>query len=868
MPDIDAIYPLSPSQQGMLLETLAATRAGIHVEQSLFVLSQQAHPGARDGGLDVARFERAWQAVLDRHAILRTAFVWRGRPEPLQIALRRVRVPLAVHDWRELPASEQDQQFAAYLEHDRRTGFALDRAPLVRLALFRTGDRTHRFVMTFHHALLDGWSLALVLAEALAHHEGMALPPPAAYQSFIRWQRAQDPAAAEAYWRAQLAGFTAPTRWAVDDPEAEPAGEGYDTLVAAIAPGVAEGLRTRAEAHRITPATLFQGVWGILLAMYSGRRDVLFGTTVSGRPAELPGVLEMVGLFINTVPMRLSLPGGALWPWLAALQLRSAGGRAFEHCASGQIHRWSELPAASPLYETVAVFENYPEDDSGLARASLHIDLDTSRTIGAQTAYPVTLLVGSRSGFSLTLITRRDRIARRGAAAILAHYQALLTRIVDEPDCPLEELLATVAPAAFPRVRPAAVRAAAPPRPPRDAVELQLAAIWRDVLGCAQVGVSDSFFDLGGHSLLALDLVGRIEKQFGVSLPLAALLDRPTIERVATAIRSAADPGAGGAADPSERGAADRGDHVRSAAGRHDRRRCDPARWNPVVFLGGGASPRPPLEAALFCVPGAAMDTISLQPLAAALGGDLPVYGLQPRGLDGLLTPLRTVDETAALNVRALRAIQPAGPYRIAGHSYGAHVAYEMTQQLRDAGCDVALLAVLDARARTRGAQAPAARDDEARLRRLLSLVARYFGRTLPLPTEALRGLPPAQQVEHIAAALAHAGVLPVELGAERLRAYLRVGEATAAAFERYTASVRHAVPTLVIRARILGDHDDLDAGDPTDADDTLGWRALANGTATARWVDGDHVTMIARPQVHQVAELLRRALEDRRQAA
>jgi thioesterase domain-containing protein/acyl carrier protein len=842
VPDIDAIYPLSPSQQGMLLETLAAARPGIHIEQSLFVLS---------GPLDIARFERAWQAVLDRHAVLRTAFVWRGRPEPLQVALRRVRVPLVVHDWRDLPAAAQDERFAAYLDGDRRAGFAPDRAPLVRLAVFRIADDTHRFVLTFHHMLLDGWSLSLILAEALAHHEGAVLPLPVPYQSYIRWQRAQDPAAAEAHWRAELAGFTAPTRWGVDDPDAEPAGDGYDQLAVSIAPDVAEGLRALAEAHRVSPGTLFQGVWGLLLAMYSGQRDVVFGTTVSGRPPELPGALAMVGLFINTVPMRVQLPRGPLWPWLAALQLRSAAARAFEHCAGGQIQRWCALPAAGPLYETVVVFENYPEDRSGLARASLRIDLDSSRTIGAQTSHPVTLLVGARGGYSLTLITRRDRIARRGAAAILAHYQALLTRIVDEAAHSIDDLIATVARAAFPRIRPAAVRAAAPQRPPRDAVELQLAAIWRDVLGCSQVGVCDSFFDLGGHSLLALDLVARIENQLGVSLPLSVLLDHPTIERIAAAIGSA---GAGNG----ERG--ERGERV-------ERVERDSAS-TPAVFLGSGAPPRAPLEAALFCVPGAAMDTISLQPLACALGDELPVWGLQPRGLDGRHEPLRTVEDTAALNVRALRAIQPAGPYRIAGHSYGAHVAYEMAQQLRAAGCEVALLAVLDARARSHGAPAPAVRDDEARLRRLLSLVARYLGRDLPVSTDALRALSPDQRIDHIAAALAEAGVLPVELGARRLGHYLRVGEATAAAFERYIAAGRYPVPTVVIRARTLGDGDDLGAGAAGNSDETLGWRALAGGHATVHWVDGDHVTMIARPHVDHLAEHLLRALRARRMAA
>jgi len=592
---------------------------------------------------------------------------------------------------------------------------------------------------------------------------------------------------------------------------------------------VGDGLRALAAAHRVTPSTVFQAAWGVLLAGYSGARDVVFGTTVSGRPPTLDGALAMVGLFINTVPLRLRLPDDdRLGPWLAAIQLAAAAGRAFEHAASGQIQRWSALPPGAPLYETVVVYENYPEDRSRLAGASLDIDLDRARTIGAQTAYPVTLLIGERAGWSLKLITRRDRICAPEAAGLVAEFEALLARLAGDPARPLTEQLAAIA--RPPRIAPTAGRAR-PSQPPRDAVELQLAAIWRDVLGGAAPGVHDSFFELGGHSLLALELVRRIERELGVSLALAALLERPTIEGVAEAIRGAAA-----------------------------------VALAPAIYLGGAARPRAPVPAAVFCVPGAAMDTISLHPIARAVGDAVPIYGLQPRGLDGAQPPWRTIEDTAAAHVAAIRAIQPAGPYRIAGHSYGAHVAYEIAQQLRAAGCEVAWLAVLDARARTtRDAGVVTARDDEARLGRLVSLVRRFVGRDLALPLDELRPLGPEQRIERVAAALAGAGVLPVELGVRRLGHYLRVGEATAAAFEGYLAGGRHPVRTLVIRARERHADDDVLA---TAGDDTLGWGALAAGDASVHWVAGDHVTMITGDHAGEVAAVLRGALVGRAEAA
>lgn len=816
---IEAIYPLSPSQQGMLVESLCSPRPGIHVEQAVFVLRP---------ALDPAKFARAWREVVQRHAILRTAFVWQGRAEPLQVVASEVELPLAVHDWRARDPETLEAELDALLRADRERGFALDRAPLLRLALVRTTDEDHRFVLTFHHVLMDGWSLAQILAESLAAYDGAPLDPPGeGYRAFVAWQRARDPSEAEAWWRGQLRGFAPPDAWGARGEEGSSVDpdEGGTGEVGIRLPGpLAEALHARARQHRVTLGTLFQGVWGLLLGRYAGARDVVFGTTVSGRPPSLPGVLSMVGLFINTVPMRVAVDEDqALWPWLRSLQMQSAARSAFAYCASGQIHRWSEVAPTRPLYETVLVFENYPEDTSGLARSSLQIDLLESRAIGARTGYPLTLLVGVRDGLSIKAVHHRDRIDAAGAETLLLHFRTLLEQVVSEPE-PRLSLAGIVAPDTFPRVRPAPTAAGARLyRAPRDTVELGLVSLWEEVLGRGEIGVHDSFFALGGHSLLALELVGRIEQRFGVSLPLSALLADPTVEGVAVAMRAHADPSA----------------------------------WSPLVpIVGGGDRP------ALFCVPGAAMDVVSLHPLGRALGGALPLYGLQPRGLDGLCAPHRTVEEIAACNVAALRVVQPEGPYALGGHSFGAHVAWEMAQQLGDAGCAVTRLVVFDAEARGGAfAAAAAVRTRTERLERMVSMVGRFFGRPVALPTD----VPDADLIRAVARSLTEAGILPAGLGAGRLESYLRVGEATGIAFEAHRARARHPVPILLLRAR---DRNDADDRLGADLDETLGWRALAGDDVTVRWVSGDHVTLLTPPHVEAVAEIVRGALRGHAVAA
>ncbi|HEX3760988.1 MAG TPA: condensation domain-containing protein, partial [Kofleriaceae bacterium] len=701
-PTIESIYPLTASQQGMLLETFRA-RSGIHVEQSVFELH---------GELDTARFHQAWRTVVARHAILRSAFSWESQAEPVQVVLREVDLAMTVEDWRDQPAAHHAQRLDDFLAADRARGFSVKRAPLIRLSLLRTADRVCRFVFGFHHIILDGWSLSLLLGEAIAIYEALArgvapaLPPPVPYRTYVTWVRERDVAPAQRYWNHYLRGFTRPTPLGREQPCEADRPDGYGELLIRIDETVSKTIAALARQHRVTPGLVFQGLWGLVLARYSGSRDVLFGTTVSGRPADLPGALAAVGLFINSVPMRLATPADApVWPWLVQVQADHAAGRDFEYCSTGQIHRWRDTGAAA-LYDSLLVFENYPEHAA--ADASLRIDALESRTIGARTGFAATLLIGARAGYWIKLIYQRRRFDDAAAPVIVGHLRALVERIAADPAVRLGALIDSIPDAEIPAVH--SLPAVLSPElrrwvAPREVTELRLASLWQAILHCDAVGAYDNFFDLGGHSLLALDLMARIEDEFGVRLPMSALLEHPTIEAVARALR--------------ERGEA--------------------RPWTPLVPIRAIGS-RPPV----FCVPGAAIDAISLHPLAHALGDDQPFYGIQPRGLDGLLAPHATVAEMAAEVVEVMRATQPRGPYYIAGHSFGAHVAYEVSQQLGDAGCEVGLLVLLDAEASTVGlAPAVPARTDTDRLGLLLSLVQRFFGREITLPVDPTGGFAP-----------------------------------------------------------------------------------------------------------------------------
>ncbi|HVG17422.1 MAG TPA: amino acid adenylation domain-containing protein, partial [Blastocatellia bacterium] len=340
---VEDIYRLSPLQEGLLFYSLYAAGTGAYVTQTSFTVRGQINQEA---------FQRSWQEVNDRHPILRTSFLVEGMSKPAQVVRRKVKLPWQNQDWRNLPEPEQHQRLKEYLESDRASGFDLSEAPLMRLALIRLSEDTYKLVWSHHHLLLDGWSIPLLLKEVFAFYEAFcqgreARPePPHPFRDYISWLGRQDEARAEAYWRQTLKGFTAPTPLVVDGAyEGSRDGEErFEEEREWLSERFTAELQLLSRQHKLTLNTLMQGAWALLLARYSGEQDVVFGTTVSGRPGELDGAELMVGLFINTLPVRIRVPRGAsLAEWLREIQTQQAEMRQYEYSPLAQVQEWSDV---------------------------------------------------------------------------------------------------------------------------------------------------------------------------------------------------------------------------------------------------------------------------------------------------------------------------------------------------------------------------------------------------------------------------------------------------------------------------------------------------------------------------------------------
>ncbi|MGU0732600.1 non-ribosomal peptide synthase/polyketide synthase [Pseudomonas aeruginosa] len=424
---IEDIYPLSPMQHGMLFHSLYEQASGDYLNQ----LRVDVH------GLDPARFRAAWQAALDSHDILRAGFLWQGDLEqPLQVIHKHLELPFAEHDWRgrEALAEALDELAAS----ERRRGFELEQAPLLRLVLVRMDEERYHLVYTHHHILLDGWSSAQLLGEVLARYTGeQAERTGGRYRDYIAWLQAQDKRVSEAFWKEQLAELLEPTRLAqAVAAEREQVGSGQ--FQRSLPPARTARLKTFAQRHAVTLNTLVQAAWSLLLQRYTGQDTVVFGATVAGRPAELAGIERQIGLFINTLPVVATpQPGMRLTDWLQEVQARSLALREQEHTPLFEIQRWAGLGEA--LFDSLLVFENYPVAEA-LEKGSPGGVRFGPVSNHEQTNYPLTVALGVGDSLSLQYSYDRQAFSDAAVEQLDRHLVNLLEGFVDNAERTLGEL--------------------------------------------------------------------------------------------------------------------------------------------------------------------------------------------------------------------------------------------------------------------------------------------------------------------------------------------------------------------------------------------------------------------------------------------
>ena len=432
----DESYPLSPLQQGMLFHWLRAPNAGVDLDQVLCTLN----------GLDIDTFKRAWQSLTRRHAILRTRFRWHDVDVPVQVVARGAVLAFHEHDLRALSEAEQREQRESFLERDRREGFDLATAPLSRLTLYRTGDQTCEFVWTWHHVILDAQSVGILLQELMATYDALSagrepdLAAPRPYRDFIVWQAQQDAGRATAFWKGALDGLTAPTFPEVGFTGVPAAAPEYAERETRLTRDDTAALNAFVAQHRITVNTMVQGAWALILSHYARADDVVFGATRNGRRSVLggdPSVDRMVGLLINTLPVRVRIPAGqSVVAWLQQIRSDQVAVRDMEHSSLTDVQAASAIPASVPLFDTLLLFAN-----ERLATAYNAIDPRcTHFRIVEKTTYPITLHGYSEAELILRFEYYTARFDDASIARMLDQLTTVLRGMVANGDRPVREM--------------------------------------------------------------------------------------------------------------------------------------------------------------------------------------------------------------------------------------------------------------------------------------------------------------------------------------------------------------------------------------------------------------------------------------------
>ncbi|ASZ12168.1 non-ribosomal peptide synthetase [Chitinophaga sp. MD30] len=420
--NISGLYRLSGLQQGMLFHSLYNGNAHAYIEQLCCDLID----------VDEMVFAGSWKAILDRHSILRSGFYYDVFNIPVQCVYEQVHLPLLCYDYR----SQDMSAVSAYTLSDREQGFDFGSAPLMRISLLRLDTHRYRMIWTSHHILFDGWSMQILLEEFLTTYEilssggELSAQEEDRYEDYIRFLEGQDVSLAAAYWKSYLSGLEDGRLLPfVREGASRTKGEGhYVQEELELDATLTTALTSYSRRHHITVNTLMQGVWAYLLHSYTGKSDVVYGVTVSGRPEHLAGIEQRVGLYINSLPLRSQYTGMSdIEKWLQGLQSDQLNSRVYQYSGLNEIQGWAGL--SGDLFDSILVFENYPLSEVAASR-SWRLQVEAVE-VHEQTNYPLSIIIlPGKTATKLRFSYNSHLLAREYVKTIAGHFAHVLEQIV------------------------------------------------------------------------------------------------------------------------------------------------------------------------------------------------------------------------------------------------------------------------------------------------------------------------------------------------------------------------------------------------------------------------------------------------------
>ncbi|RAL25792.1 non-ribosomal peptide synthetase [Thermoflavimicrobium daqui] len=436
MAKVEKVYDLSPMQEGMLYHSLLQENTEMYFQQVTFSIQ---------GDLDIHVFEQSIQQLIQRHDILRTNFVYQKIKKPQQVVLDHRKVIVHYEDL----SNQSDEAFMQFMQSflvdDRRAGFNLRKDVLMRFAIFKRADQNFRLVWSYHHILLDGWSIGIIMNELLQIYLSLKKQQPIQfekvkpYQEFIKWLDVRDNRKSLNYWKQYLQGYQYRPLIPMKPSQVQTPDQ-YKTVTFTLDEEMTESLIHLGKKHHITLNTLFQAIWGVLLQRYTYQEDVVFGSVISGRSAAIQGIEKMVGLFINTVPVRIAKSDGSFIAFARELQQQFFAAEEHGYCPLYEIQEQSGHK--QELFDHIIAFENFPLDQE---IGNLQHDQESMLKISdvtsfEQTNYPLTISVNPKKSLEVRMKYNHSFINQEFIDRIENHFKKVTQTVVDRPNVQVRQI--------------------------------------------------------------------------------------------------------------------------------------------------------------------------------------------------------------------------------------------------------------------------------------------------------------------------------------------------------------------------------------------------------------------------------------------
>ena len=641
---IEAIYPLSTMQQGILFHHLTAKNdeGFLNVQCSI------------DGDLNVKVLKASWDLAIKRHPVLRTSVHWEKIKKPIQLVKPSAIANWTVLDWTKEAEDIQEQKLKSFKDNNKKDGLNFQKKPLSKVSLIKIKKDSFYLVWCCHHLLLDGWSSSIILKDVFAyynsliHKKEVTLEPISSYKSYLNWLKETDLDEAKNFWIETFKGFKNPFLFNQNQSKLHETVKNHLNLSI----DTSKKAESLAKANQVTLNTLFQGIWALVISKYSNSFDITYGNTVSGRSGSFPNIELMAGMFANVLPVRMVIDNHiSIKDWLKNIQLQQIKSRAYEQFTTSEITEWIDT-ASENIFDSLFIFENFPWDDINAGDIRVH-----SSYSGITTTYPLTLTIKTAPAIEIYLFSDSAIFSNNTNQWILNRFEDIINLLDSDDSMAFDTLLNNIKPVTLetPNTSLENSKSKNIIVNPTNKTELELLKIWERLLNQNNISISDNFFEIGGKSLLAIKLFSKINSQFKTNLSATTLLEHATIAELSQLILDGKD--------------------VKT--------------WDYIVPIRSKGTKNP-----LFCIHGGGGYVIFFNPLVNALNKNIPVYALQPAGLGSTKEMHNSIENMAKDYAKEIKDAQPKGPYNLLTYCFSPAVGIEIANIFKAEGEETNLIVI------------------------------------------------------------------------------------------------------------------------------------------------------------------------------